>query len=161
MHFCAAVVDLKLPFVSNFARVPLADPIHLLKPSRCRFRFQFQYGILLIRGPGPLQEPENTRCQVRKRYTCVDPLLLSWNLLHELMSRTTIGYWLQIIIKKVQIGIVSQLEFATVPLIIGRSKYSPSISQGSTTKPPNSIRNCLWFWIQIEPYLIGPVWICL
>ena len=46
MHFCAAVVDLKLPFVSNFARVPLADPIHLLKPSRCRFRFQ--YGILCL-----------------------------------------------------------------------------------------------------------------
>jgi hypothetical protein len=63
--------------------------------------------------------------------------------------------------KCIQIGIVSQLEFATVPLTIGRSKYSPSISQGSTTKPPNSIRNCLWFWIQIEPYLIGPVWICL
>ena len=40
MHFCAAVVDMKLPFVQ------VCTCIYLLKPSRCRFRFQ--YGILCL-----------------------------------------------------------------------------------------------------------------
>lgn len=63
MRFCAAVVDMKLPFVCNFAPVQLADTtIHLLKPSRCGFRIQD--GILLIRGPGALEKPESGEHQV-------------------------------------------------------------------------------------------------